>query len=146
MSFSSTLCAYIAGFLDADGSIYVRLKPNTTYRFGYQIAPYIVFFQSEKGRKQFEKIFIPTQLGYMRYRKDGICEYVVGKKERILTLLTMVGPYLILKKEQARLLRLIIKKKEGIKNKNDFLKIAQIVEKFRNINYSKKMKKRILTP
>ena len=40
--------AYLAGFLDGDGSIYVRAKPNLSYKYGFQIAPYIVFFQSKK--------------------------------------------------------------------------------------------------
>jgi len=40
--------AYIAGFLDGDGSIYVRLKPNSTYRYRFQVSPAIVFYQSEK--------------------------------------------------------------------------------------------------
>ena len=39
--------AYLAGFLDGDGSIYVRMKPNSDYRFGYQIAPFVVFFQAK---------------------------------------------------------------------------------------------------
>ena len=38
--------AYIAGFVDGDGSIYVRLKPNKDYKYGYQVAPYIILFQS----------------------------------------------------------------------------------------------------
>ncbi len=39
---SSTQKAYLAGFLDGDGSIYVRIKPNNTYKYGFQVAPYIV--------------------------------------------------------------------------------------------------------
>jgi hypothetical protein len=35
--FSSEHKAYLAGFLDGDGSIYARLKPNNTYRFGFQV-------------------------------------------------------------------------------------------------------------
>ncbi len=37
-----TQAAYVAGFLDGDGSIFVRLKPNAAYRYGFQIAPYVV--------------------------------------------------------------------------------------------------------
>jgi hypothetical protein len=29
--------AYLAGFLDGDGSIYVRLKPNQDCKFGFQV-------------------------------------------------------------------------------------------------------------
>ncbi len=40
--------AYIAGFLDGDGSIHIRLKPNETYRFGFQVAPLLVISEKEK--------------------------------------------------------------------------------------------------
>jgi len=53
---SQTKRAYLAGFLDGDGSIYVQLKPNKTYKFGFQIAPYIVLFQSQKDQKNFEHL------------------------------------------------------------------------------------------
>jgi hypothetical protein len=42
---NDTQKSYIAGFLDGDGSVYVKLKKNDTYRYGYQIAPYITFYQ-----------------------------------------------------------------------------------------------------
>lgn len=54
--FSSAQKAYLAGFIDGDGSIYVRLKPNSDYRFGFQIAPYVVLFQSAKDRGNFEEL------------------------------------------------------------------------------------------
>ena len=60
--------AYLAGFLDGDGSIYVRLKPNPTYRYGFQVAPYIVLFQSQKDRKNFERVCSLINLGYLRVR------------------------------------------------------------------------------
>ena len=48
--------AYLAGFIDGDGSIYVRLKPNNDYRYGFQIAPYIILFQSAQDEADFQKI------------------------------------------------------------------------------------------
>ncbi len=46
---------YLAGFLDGDGGIYVRLKPNTTNRYNFQVVPYVVLFQSQKHQKEFER-------------------------------------------------------------------------------------------
>ena len=69
---TQTQKAYLAGFLDGDGSIYVRLKPNPTYKYGFQVAPYIVLFQSHKEKENFEKICSLIGLGYLRIRKDGI--------------------------------------------------------------------------
>jgi len=48
MKLSTQQKAYIAGFLDGDGSIHVRLKPNSTYRYRFQVSPAIVFYQSVK--------------------------------------------------------------------------------------------------
>jgi|AntRauTorcE11897_2_1112592.scaffolds.fasta_scaffold17804_3 hypothetical protein len=49
--------AYLAGLLDGDGSIYIRLKKRDDCKYGYQITPYVVFFQSSKYKKQFSEIF-----------------------------------------------------------------------------------------
>ncbi|MEK7510201.1 MAG: LAGLIDADG family homing endonuclease [Patescibacteria group bacterium] len=138
--------AYLAGFLDGDGSIYVRLKPNPTYRYGFQVAPYIVLFQSQKDQKKFEEICTLIGLGHLRVRKDGILEYIISKKEDLTKFLKMVKPFLILKKHQANLMFEILAQKERVKNQEDFARLAQLVDRFRDLNYSKRRKKRILTP
>jgi len=143
---SSTYKAYLAGLLDGDGSIYVRVKPNPTYRYGFQIASYIVFFQSGKNKYNFGIIFSPLQLGRMRERKDGIIEYVINRKDSIIKLLKFVKPFLILKKKQADLLVKILEVKEKVKNKNDFQKLLNLIDGFRELNYSKRRKKHTLTP
>lgn len=79
-----TFYAYLAGFLDADGSIYCRLKPNLTYKYDFQVAPSVVFFQNQKAEKS---------------------------------------------------LKLIQKKLESA---HDFVQLAQMIDKFGVLNYSKK--------
>jgi intein/homing endonuclease len=143
---SSTQKAYLAGFLDGDGSIYVRLKPNTDYRYGFQVAPYIVLFQSKKELKKFEELCSLIDLGYMRERKDGIVEYTIGREEAIRTFLKMVQPYLIMKQEQAALMIEILDMKAKIENKNDFIGLMKTIDRFRELNYSKKRKQHTLTP
>jgi len=138
--------AYLAGFLDGDGSIYVRLKPNATYRYGFQVAPYIVLFQSQKEKKKFEKVCSLIGLGYLRVRKDGILEYIISRKEALVKFLKIVKPFLVLKREQADLMLKILEQKERVKGKNDFKKLARLIDRFRNLNYSKKRKRHILTP
>ena len=96
--------AYLAGFLDGDGSIYVRLKPNLTYRYGFQVSPYIVLFQSKKDRDNFIKVCSFIKLGYMRERKDGILEYTIGREASIREFLNLVEPYVIMKKDQVHLM------------------------------------------
>ena len=144
--FSSTRSAYLAGFLDGDGSIYVRLKPNKDYRYGFQVAPYVVFFQSNKGREKFEKLCSVMGIGYIRERNDGILEYVINRQGEIQTFLKAIYPYLVLKREQTRLMLKILEKKRVVKNQKEFNQLAQLVDQFRNLNYSKKRKRYTLTP
>ncbi|KKS33682.1 MAG: Homing endonuclease [Parcubacteria group bacterium GW2011_GWA2_42_35] len=143
---SVTEKAYIAGFLDGDGSIYVRAKPNSTYRYGFQIAPYVVFFQSAKDRKNFEQLCSVIGYGKIRERKDGIIEYVISRIDNIKDFLFCVRPYVKLKKEQLELMLEIMRVKKNVNNSNDFSKLLKLIEKYRSLNYSKKRIKRVLTP
>ncbi len=144
--FSSIKRAYLAGFLDGDGSIYVRLKLNSTYKYGFQVAPYIVFFQSQKSRVNFEKICLCIGLGHLRVRTDGILEYIISKHDALIEFLEIIKPYTVLKKDQVALMIKILKLKEEIKNQEDFNRLAQLIDSFRELNYSKKRKIRKLTP
>jgi len=138
--------AYLAGFLDGDGSIYVRAKQNPSYKYGFQIAPYIVFFQSKKDEDNFRKIFSGLNFGYMRERKDGILEYTIARRDDIINLINMLKPFLLLKTRQADLIIEILEKKKKVRNIQDFKKLMELVDKFRELNYSKKRKKHKLTP
>ena len=138
---SSEKKSYLAGFLDGDGSIYVRLKPNTT-RFGYQMIAYVAFFQSGKHREEFERVckFIP--FGQMRLRKDGILEYTISKQEEIIEFLLKIKDYLVMKKPQAELVLEVMKLRRDIRDEKDFKNLMSKVETFRELNYSKKRKVR----
>jgi hypothetical protein len=137
---TETDAAYIAGFLDGDGSIHVRLKPNKAYRFGFQIAPNIVFYQSEKGKNVLERLMEKVGGGRMRLRNDGIVEYIIGDSATMKALINRIKPYLILKKNQADLLISILKRKESVTTKGDFLEVVRLIDSYKELNYSKKRK------
>jgi len=145
-SLSTIKKAYIAGFLDGDGSIYVRAKPNSSYRYGFQIAPYVVLFQSQKDQENFIKLCEFIGYGRMRIRKDGILEYTINKIDDIKEFLKSVYPFVVLKKKQIELMIEIIEKKKKVENKSDFASLLKLVDSYRELNYSKKRKQRTLTP
>src|SRR3989344_9301021 len=117
---SSERKSYLAGFLDGDGSIYVRLKPNSTYRFGYQMVAYVAFFQSGKHREEFERVCKLMPYGTMRSRKDGILEYTISKQEEIINFILGIKDYLVMKKPQAELVLEVMKLRRDIQNEKDF--------------------------
>lgn len=130
--------AYLAGFLDADGSIYVRVKPNTSYRYGFQISPSVVFFQSSKERQKIKEIQEIFRIGYLRDRKDGIVEWTIGDQESIKLVIKNTLPFLKLKEKQARLMLDVLDKKSKVKTKEDFVDLTGKIDQFKNLNYSKK--------
>ena len=143
---SSEKKSYLAGFLDGDGSIYVRLKPNPTYRFGFQMIAYVAFFQSEKHKKEFERVCELIPYGTMRSRKDGILEYTISKQAEITEFLQEIKGYLVMKKPQAELALEVMKLKQDIQTKKDFENLMKKVNLFRELNYSKKRKIRHMNP
>jgi len=138
--------AYIAGFLDGDGSIYARAKPNDSYRFGYQISLSITLFQSKKSKDSFEEVCSLIGYGKMRERNDGILEYSIQKLDDIKDFIEIVKPFLILKRKQAELTLKIIELKKKIEKEEDFESLLSLVNAFGELNYSKKRIKRRLTP
>ena len=144
MKFSTTDKAYIAGFLDGDGSIYVQAKKNDTYRYGYQVAPAIVFFQSAKSEKLFTEFYEFLNLGLIRKRKDGVMEITVGRLAEILQLIEIVKPYIRLKRTQLELLEQILKAKQAVEDRKTFSNLLKLIDGYRSLNYSKK--RNMLTP
>lgn len=82
----------------------------------------------------------------MRRRKDGILEYTIGTQAAILELISVIKPYLILKRKQADLMEKIIKSKREVKNAKEFQRLMDLVNQFANLNYSKKRITHKLTP
>lgn len=138
MKLSKEKKAYIAGFLDGDGSIHVRLKPNSSYRFRFQIAPAIVFYQSKKEINYLKWLKEEMGVGHLRIRKDGIGELTVADINGLKEVIKNISPYLRLKKKQAILMSEILRMKQDVKNAKDFLRLAQKIDKFQELNYSKK--------
>ena len=144
MKFTPTERAYIAGFLDGDGSIYVQAKKNDTYRYGYQVAPAIAFFQSAKTEKLFTEFHGFLNLGSMRKRNDGVMEVTVGRMAELLQLIEIVRPYTRLKRKQIELLEKIIEAKQAVEDQKTFSNLLKLIDGYRNLNYSKK--RNVLTP
>jgi intein-encoded DNA endonuclease-like protein len=138
MKLSKEKKAYIAGFLDGDGSIYVKLKPNSTYRYRFQVSPAIVFYQSKKEKHHLQWLKKVTGKGYLRERNDGIVEYIIGDVKSLKELIRNLLPYLRLKQKQAKLMLEILREKEKVKTSREFLKLAERIDLFQQINYSKK--------
>ena len=133
--------AYIAGFLDGDGRIMLQLVKRHDYVLGYQIRASIVFYQKSRYKDFLFWLKDKLKRGYIRDRNDGMSEYTIVGVTPVSEILNLLKPYLILKKPQVDLTLLVLSKMpgKGRKMKKDLLlKLSKEVDKFANLNYSKR--------
>ena len=129
--------AYIAGFLDGDGSIMAQLVSRKDYKLGYQIRVSVVFYQ--KSTHQEILLWLKEQLGYgyVRRRNDGMSEYTIVGLREVEHVLTLLYPFLRLKKALAKdVLGLI--KQHPPQRKMTVSQLSKLVDKTASFNYSKK--------
>ena len=134
--------AYIARFLDGDGSIMLQLVHRKDYKFGYQIRVSVCFYQKSKYRAELEKLKEILKFGYIRDRNDGMTEYTIVGKNEVKEVLEALQPYVLFKsKHVSAALRILNEMGDRRKMlKEEFLRLARLVDSYSSLNYSKKRK------
>lgn len=139
MTLSNETKAYIAGFLDGDGSILAQIVKNKTYKYGFTIRCSVNFYQHKKNSWIILWLKKELKKGNIRIR-NNIIEYSIVDKNSIKRILYLLIPYLKIKKPLAKLIIKIIDEKENVQTKADFLKVCNLVDKVAKYTYSKKRK------
>ncbi|MBI2600068.1 LAGLIDADG family homing endonuclease [Candidatus Daviesbacteria bacterium] len=125
--------AYIAGFLDGDGSIMLQLHRRNSGKEVFRVKTVICFYQDSKHLKEIKWIQKTLDCGYVYTRNDHICELRVEGFTKVLEILQLLKPYLRFKKKQANLmLNVIPKLQQKLINKQE---IVIWIEKMRSYNY-----------
>ena len=132
--------AYIAGFLDGDGSIMAQLVKRKDYKLGYQIRTSIVFYQKTVHQDFLLWLKGRFGYGYVRARNNGMSEYAVVGFREVEYVLQLLYPFLRLKKQLAQdVLHLIAKHPEQRKlTAKQLVCLSKLVDKTAKFNYSKK--------
>src|SRR3989344_245940 len=115
----STTLAYIAGFLDGDGSIFFQIIPRKDYKQKFQIRCSIAFYQKTSEILDWLKNYFGC--GYIRYVKSGVSDYTVVEPKEVEKILLLLQPYVKLKKKQIDLGLEILNKLKIKKSDKDFL-------------------------
>src|SRR3989304_2797613 len=111
----STKLAYISGFLDGDGSIFFQIVPRKDYKQKFQIRTSIGFYQDSSNVRILEWLKEQIGAGYIRHRKTGISDYTIVESKEVEKLLTLLLPYVKLKRKHSELGLEIIKRLENKK-------------------------------
>lgn len=130
--------AYIAGFIDGNGSIIVQIVKGDDYVYKHRIRVSVVFYQ--KKDKHWFMLWLKKKLkrGTIRIRKDGISEYTLAGSTSVKELLLQLKPYIKLKKSQLDAVLDILEKKRSINSEEDFLRVCELVDKTQQYTSFKK--------
>lgn len=134
----STTLAYVAGFLDGDGSIFFQIVRRKDYRRGFQIRGSIAFYQKTECCWILSKLKSYLKAGYIRHRKTGISDYTIVEPKEVRRILLLLRPHVKLKKRQLELGLAILRKMGNTRTDADFLSMCNLVDRFERLNYSKK--------
>lgn len=134
----STLAAYIAGFLDGDGSIYAKVISRPDYAaIKYQISVSVSFIQRKDKYPHLEDIYenLGKSGSLRKDRSDGISDYTITGPAHLSIVLPQLLPYLRIKKKQANLVLHIINQYPAArKNHLKFLNLVKLVDQIQNLN------------
>ena len=133
-----TILAYIAGFLDGDGSIFFQLIRKQDYRLGFQVRTTIAFYQKTENERILLWLKHQFSSGYIRRRKTGISDYTIVEAREVQRMLRLLEPYVRLKQEHVRLGLEILNDLPLMGDAAQMIALARLVDRFQEINYSKK--------
>ena len=137
--------AYIAGFLDGDGSLMLQIKKRKDCVRGIRFMATICFYQNKRHRFPLRSIRRTFGIGYLSSRNDGMSELRINGFGQVKNILNDLLPYLRFKKKQA----LALSKACEILDKMTFKNLSQkqlkkligLILVIQNENYVTKKKK-----
>lgn len=132
--------AYVAGFLDGDGSIMAQLVYRKDYKLGYQVRVSIVFYQKTNHQKFLLWLKERLDYGYVRMRNDGMSEYTIVGLSEVAHVLTLLYPFLRLKKVLAKEVLALIERHPSSRKMtaSKLISLSKLVDNTASFNYSKK--------
>jgi hypothetical protein len=144
--------AYIAGFLDGDGSLMFQIKKRKDGTIGWRFMFTICFYQDSRHEKLLYWIQEKLKIEYIFKRNDNITELRINGYKQVSSILEKLMPYLKFKRKQAliilRAARILTKKSVLVLNQKERMIIADCVYQVQNENYAtrtKKSKEKIFT-
>ncbi len=131
--------AYIAGFLDGDGSMMLQLKRRSDTGRGVRFMATLCFYQDARHAAPLSWMRDILSIGYLSSRKDGMAELRINGFASVRQVLILLRPYLRFKMVQAdALLRacatLESKKMRGLDEK-ELRELVELIFVIKEQNY-----------
>jgi hypothetical protein len=96
--------AYLAGFLDGDGSLMLQIKKRSDSKRGWRLMATICFYQDSRHDTSLYWMRKKLKIGYISHRNDGMTELRINGFDQVKNVVGLLIPYLRFKKKQARVI------------------------------------------
>ena len=137
--------AYIAGFLDGDGSLMLQIKKRKDGKAKKRIMATICLYQDNRHKETLSWIRDVFGIGYLSQRNDGMTELRINGFAQIKAILKDLLPFIRFKREQAAALHratdLLSKKQFKNLSRKELLQVIDYILTIQNNNYVTKCKK-----
>ncbi len=137
--------AYIAGFLDGDGSLMLQIKKRKDGSSKLRFMPTICFYQDTRHKEPLSWIRDSFGVGYLSDRNDGMTELRINGFKQVREILENLIPFIRFKENQARALHdaTSILSQRSLKQltKSELLTLVELMLQIQNHNYVAKRKK-----
>lgn len=144
-SLSNINSAYIAGFLDGDGSLMLQLKKRSDRSKGFRFMGTICFYQDTRHEKPLSWIKKTLGIGYLSRRRDGMTELRINGFDQIAHILRKLSPFIKFKRRQAEILykamSILMNVRRKVINRAQLIKLVDYLIAIQNENYVTKKKK-----
>ena len=145
MGSRSNNLAYIAGFLDGDGSLMLQIKKRKDGKLKRRFMCTICFYQDSRHKEPLSWIRDILNIGYISQRNDGMTELRINGFKQVKEILHDLIPFIKFKKEQAKALYeasdMLSNKKSSLLDKKDLQELIEYILIIQNNNYVTKKKK-----
>ena len=143
---SNVHLAYIAGFLDGDGSLMLQIKKRKDgNKSKFRFMSTICFYQDTRHEKALYWIREVLGIGYISKRNDGMTELRINGYKQTRDIIKSLLPYIKFKKIQANALmqacEILLKTELKLLNKIQLIKIVDLIFVIQSENYVTKKKK-----
>ena len=137
--------AYIAGFLDGDGSLMLQIKNRKDGVSKIRFMSTICFYQDTRHEKALHWIRKILDKGYLHRRNDGMSELRINGYASVKEILDLLVPYIKFKSIQANALQeacsILSGKKYKMLDREQKIKLVDLVLAIQKENYVAKKKK-----
>src|SRR3989338_3689323 len=137
--------AYIAGFLDGDGSLMLQIKKRKDGKVKIRFMATICFYQDTRHEKTLHWIREVLDIGYISRRADGMSELRINGYIQVREILKKLLPYIRFKAIQAKSLleatEVLSSTKFRMLEKRQLLLLVKLAMRMQQENYVTKKKK-----